>query len=68
MLAGPNLAAAAEVAAAVAIPVIASGGIGSEADLERAAATPGLAGAIVGKALYTGAVDLGRALRRLACS
>jgi phosphoribosylformimino-5-aminoimidazole carboxamide ribotide isomerase len=68
MLAGPNLAAAAEVAAAVGIPVIASGGIGSEADLERAAATPGLAGAIVGKALYTGAVDLGRALRRLACS
>jgi phosphoribosylformimino-5-aminoimidazole carboxamide ribotide isomerase len=52
------------------VPVIASGGIASEADLERAAgyAARGVAGAIVGRALYSGAVDLGRALRRLACS
>jgi phosphoribosylformimino-5-aminoimidazole carboxamide ribotide isomerase len=68
MLAGPNLEATAELAAAVSIPVFASGGVGSEADLERAAGCAGLAGVIVGRALYTGAVDLGRALRRLACS
>jgi phosphoribosylformimino-5-aminoimidazole carboxamide ribotide isomerase len=69
MLGGPNLEATVELAAAVAIPVIASGGISSEADLERAAgyAARGLAGAIVGRALYTGAVDLGRVLGRLAC-
>jgi phosphoribosylformimino-5-aminoimidazole carboxamide ribotide isomerase len=69
MLSGPNLEAAAELAAAVALPVIASGGIGSEDDLARAAAlaSRGLAGAIVGKALYTGAVDLARVLRSLAC-
>ncbi len=69
MLGGPNLEAAAEVARAVAIPVIASGGVGSEADLERAARSgpPRLAGVIVGRALYTGGVDLGRMLRRLAC-
>jgi phosphoribosylformimino-5-aminoimidazole carboxamide ribotide isomerase len=69
MLAGPDLEATAELAAAVSIPVIASGGIGSEADLVRAAQVGPrrLAGAIVGRALYTGAVDLGRALRSLAC-
>jgi phosphoribosylformimino-5-aminoimidazole carboxamide ribotide isomerase len=67
MLAGPNLEATAELASAVSVPVIASGGIGSESDLERAARLPRLAGAVVGRALYTGALDLGRALRRLAC-
>lgn len=68
MLAGPNLEATAELAAAVSVPVIASGGIASEADLERAANYAGVAGAIVGRALYDGTVDLGRALRRLGCS
>ena len=67
MLSGPNLAATAELAEAVRLPVIASGGIGSEADLERAAACEALSGAIVGRALYTGAIDLAGVLRRLAC-
>jgi phosphoribosylformimino-5-aminoimidazole carboxamide ribotide isomerase len=69
MLTGPDLDASAELAAAVSIPVIASGGVGSESDVERAAAYAerGLAGIIVGRALYTGAVDLGRVLGRLAC-
>jgi len=64
MLAGPNLEATLALADAVAIPVILSGGVASEDDLLRAAgcAARGLAGAIVGRALYTGAVDLGRAL------
>jgi len=71
MLSGPNLAATAEVADAVSIPVIVSGGVSSEEDLVRAAALAerGIAGAIVGRALYTGAVDLDKALERLAaCS
>ncbi len=69
MLSGPDLDASAELAAAVSIPVIASGGVGSEADVERAAAYAErvLAGIIVGRALYTGAVDLGRVLERLSC-
>ncbi len=75
MLSGPNYDATVEVAAAVDIPVLLSGGVGCEDDVLRAAgigadAAGGrrLAGAIVGRALYTGAVDLGRVLERVACS
>ena len=69
MLTGPNLEATAEVAEAVSVPVIVSGGVASEEDVARAAsyAERGIAGAIVGRALYTGAVDLGSALARLPC-
>jgi phosphoribosylformimino-5-aminoimidazole carboxamide ribotide isomerase len=68
MLSGPNLEASAELADAVSIPVIVSGGIASEDDLVAAArlAPRGIAGAIAGRALYTGALDLASALRRLA--
>jgi phosphoribosylformimino-5-aminoimidazole carboxamide ribotide isomerase len=67
---GPNLEQTAALAAAVSIPVIASGGVGSEDDVRRscALAARGLAGLIVGRALYTGALDLGRALEIAACS
>lgn len=58
MLTGPNLAASAALADAVSIPVIVSGGVGSEDHLVAAAATRGIAGAIVGRALYTGDVVL----------
>jgi phosphoribosylformimino-5-aminoimidazole carboxamide ribotide isomerase len=69
MLQGPNLAATAELAAHVAIPVIVSGGIRSAADVLAAAAyrKQGIGGAIVGRALYTGAVDLAATLEQLAC-
>ena len=68
MLTGPNIEATAELADAVSIPVIVSGGVSSEDDLLRSAghAGRGIAGAIVGRALYTGAVDLASALRKLA--
>jgi len=67
MLSGPNLEASAELAEAVGLPVIVSGGVSSEEDLVAAArlAPRGVAGAIVGRALYTGAVDLDSALARL---
>jgi phosphoribosylformimino-5-aminoimidazole carboxamide ribotide isomerase len=70
MLTGPNLERTVALAEAVDIPVILSGGIGSEEDIERAAAYSdrGIAGVIVGRAIYTGAVDIGRTLRKLACS
>ena len=61
---GPNLEATAALAASAAVPVIASGGIARVDDLVRLAAIPNVAGAIVGRALYTGAVDLGRGDRR----
>jgi phosphoribosylformimino-5-aminoimidazole carboxamide ribotide isomerase len=64
---GPNLEASAALARAVHIPVIASGGVGSLADVQSACGR-GLAGLIVGRALYTGAVELARALEIAACS
>ncbi len=59
---GPNLEATAALAATAPVPVIASGGIGGVDDLVRLAAIPNVVGAIVGRALYTGAVDLGAAM------
>jgi phosphoribosylformimino-5-aminoimidazole carboxamide ribotide isomerase len=64
---GPNLAASEALAQAVRVPVIASGGVGSLSDV-RAACGRGLAGLIVGRALYTGAIDLAAALEVAACS
>ncbi len=63
---GPNVAATAALARAVSIPVIASGGVSSLADLIalRDCGAP-LNGAISGRALYDGAIDLGEALRVL---
>ena len=55
---GPNLEGTAALAAGASVPVIASGGIAALDDLVRLAAIPNVAGAIVGRALYTGAVDL----------
>ena len=58
-LEGVNLAATAELAGAVAIPVIASGGISSLDDIAALMALddPPLAGAICGRALYDGRID-----------
>jgi phosphoribosylformimino-5-aminoimidazole carboxamide ribotide isomerase len=69
MLGGPDLERTAALAESVSIPVIASGGVGSEDDVRRvrALAARGVAGLIVGRALYTGAVDLARALEIAAC-
>lgn len=63
---GPNVQATADLARAVAIPVIASGGISSMDDL-RALKNCGapLDGAISGRALYDGAIDVAEAVRLL---
>ena len=63
---GPNLDATAALASGAGLPVIASGGIAGVEDLRRLAAIPGVTGAIVGRALYTGAVDLRAAAAALA--
>ena len=57
MLEGPNLAALAEMARAVPIPVIASGGVTTAEDVRRLAQL-GLAGCIIGRALYEGRLNL----------
>jgi phosphoribosylformimino-5-aminoimidazole carboxamide ribotide isomerase len=63
---GPNIEATAALARAVAIPVIASGGVASLADLIALRDTGLIAGAISGRALYDGAIDLVEALELLA--
>jgi len=67
-LAGVNVAATAALARALKTPVIASGGIASLDDLAalRAHEKDGIAGAIVGRALYDGRVDLKSALALMA--
>ncbi len=63
---GPNIEATADLARAVSIPVIASGGVSSMADLialRDCGVT--LDGAISGRALYDGAIDLAEALAAL---
>jgi phosphoribosylformimino-5-aminoimidazole carboxamide ribotide isomerase len=62
LLAGPNVGATAALAAAVAIPVLASGGVCALADLEALRQHPGIAGVVVGRALYEGRFTLEEAL------
>jgi phosphoribosylformimino-5-aminoimidazole carboxamide ribotide isomerase len=59
---GPNTEATAALARAVDLPVLASGGVSGLDDLIALAAIAGVAGAIVGRALYTGAIALPEAL------
>lgn len=62
---GPNIEATEALARAVAIPVIASGGVSSLADLVALKATGVIAGAISGRALYDGAINLRDAINVL---
>ncbi|BAU56771.2 phosphoribosylformimino-5-aminoimidazole carboxamide ribotide isomerase [Halorhodospira halochloris] len=63
MLQGCNIEATRELARSVSIPVIASGGVSSEAEIRTLAQAPeGIAGAIVGRAIYAGELDLGKAI------
>ena len=62
---GPNIAATEALSRAVSVPVIASGGVSSMRDLIRLRNTGSIAGAISGRALYDGAIDLAEALAAL---
>jgi phosphoribosylformimino-5-aminoimidazole carboxamide ribotide isomerase len=66
LLGGPNIEATASLARRSPFPVLASGGVGSLEDLERLARTGVIAGAIVGKAIYSGAIRVDEAIARLA--
>jgi phosphoribosylformimino-5-aminoimidazole carboxamide ribotide isomerase len=63
-LTGVNVAATVDLARAVSIPVIASGGVASLDDIGalRAVESEGVAGAILGRALYDGRIDPVQAL------
>jgi len=67
LLQGVNVAATAALARTLSIPVIASGGVGSIADIEAlvAAREPNIAGVVVGRALYDGRIDPGAALAKV---
>ena len=64
MLSGVNVEATAALARACGVPIIASGGVASLDDIRRVKAVEGdgVQGCIIGKAIYTGAVDLKEAL------
>src|SRR5437588_434769 len=57
MLEGPNFEAYAELLAAVATPVFASGGISTLGQIQRLAEL-GVAGCVIGRAIYEGQLDL----------
>ncbi|AFY36969.1 1-(5-phosphoribosyl)-5-((5-phosphoribosylamino)methylideneamino) imidazole-4-carboxamide isomerase [[Leptolyngbya] sp. PCC 7376] len=64
-MSGPNIEALRELASQIEIPVIASGGVSSQSDLVNLVALEaiGVTGAIVGKAIYTGDVNLAEAVK-----
>lgn len=64
MLSGVNVEATAALARACGVPIIASGGVASLDDIRRVKDVEGdgVQGCIIGKAIYTGAVDLKEAL------
>jgi len=64
---GPNVEHTEGLARTVDLPVLASGGVARLEDLRRLASIPGVVGTVVGRALYTGAIDLRQALTALAC-
>lgn len=65
LLKGVNVEATAKLAAAVNIPVIASGGVSGIEDIEAlvAAGEPNIEGVVIGRALYDGRIDAASALR-----
>ena len=68
MLGGLNIPQTVALAQGISTPVIASGGVGSAADLQalRAADCSGISGVIIGRALYDGRITPAEALAVLA--
>jgi phosphoribosylformimino-5-aminoimidazole carboxamide ribotide isomerase len=64
MLSGPNIEATRDLARALHIPVIASGGVHTMKDIEDLLAVryAGVSGVITGKAIYSGSLDLKEAI------
>lgn len=68
MMSGVNVAATAQLAAAITIPVIASGGVTDMKDIDAICEVEeeGVQGVIIGRAIYEGTLDLKTALDRVA--
>lgn len=68
MMQGVNVESTAELAAAITIPVIASGGVTDMKDIDALCAVEedGVSGVIIGRAIYEGTLDLKAALERVA--
>ena len=62
MMQGPNVVEMARMQRYVSVPVVASGGVTTINDISELAAE-GLAGAIIGRALYEGTIDLAEAIK-----
>ncbi|APG27823.1 1-(5-phosphoribosyl)-5-[(5-phosphoribosylamino)methylideneamino]imidazole-4-carboxamide isomerase [Syntrophotalea acetylenivorans] len=64
MMQGPNIEATRQLAEAISVPVIASGGVSSLDDIARlmTVESAGVTGVITGKAIYTGSLDLREAV------
>jgi phosphoribosylformimino-5-aminoimidazole carboxamide ribotide isomerase len=73
LMQGVNIASTAQLARSISIPVIASGGVSTMADIDALIAIApstrvkggGIAGVISGRAIYDGRLDLASALKRL---
>jgi len=65
MLTGPNITSTVQLSEAVSIPVIVSGGVSGLDDIKEVLKSggPGIQGVIIGRALYTGAIDLSECLK-----
>jgi phosphoribosylformimino-5-aminoimidazole carboxamide ribotide isomerase len=67
VLAGANIGATAALAERLSTPVIASGGVAALEEVTLLARTPGIAGAVIGRALYDGRIDLAAAIKAGRC-
>jgi phosphoribosylformimino-5-aminoimidazole carboxamide ribotide isomerase len=65
MLTGPNIEATEKLASSVKTPIVASGGVSSLDDLIELSKIKGLFGAITGKAIYEGRLDLRQAIKEI---
>jgi len=68
MLSGPNIEETVNLAKAVSIPVIVSGGVAKMSDVEDCAVhvNDGICGAITGRAIYEKTIDFEQAMKLLA--
>jgi phosphoribosylformimino-5-aminoimidazole carboxamide ribotide isomerase len=68
MMSGPNLGRVEEMASAIQVPLVVSGGISTLQDIQKIMKLKNIEGAIIGKALYTGAIQLEAAIALTRCA
>ena len=63
MMSGPNIESTKQLAEAVNVPVVASGGVNTVEDIKKLKETKVIAAAIIGRALYEGTLKLSDAIK-----